>query len=72
MACMVDRTDTYRDMVGRPDGMRPLARSRNRWNDTIKVELQEVRWGSMDWIILAQDRDRWHELVDVVMNLQVT
>jgi len=70
--CMVDRTDTYRDMLGRPDRMRPLARSRHRWNDNIKVDLQEVRWGGMDWIILAQDRDRWRALVDVVMNLRVT
>jgi len=72
VASMVDRTDTYRDMVGRPDGMRPPARSRCRWNDNIKVDLQEVRWGGMDWITLAQDRDRWWAIVDVVMNPWVT
>lgn len=58
MAHIVDRTGAYRDMVGRPEGMRPLARSRHRWDDNIKVDLQEVRWGGMDWITLVQNRDR--------------
>ena len=72
VARMVDRTGAYRDMVGRLEGMRPLARSRHRWDDNIKVDLQEVRWGGMDWITLDQDRGRWRVLVDVVMNLLVT
>ena len=69
---MLDRTDAYRDMEGRPSGRRPLGRPRRIWDDNIKVDLQEVGWGCMDWIALVQDRDRWWALVDVVMNLQVT
>jgi hypothetical protein len=69
---MVDRTGAHRVMVGRLEGMRPLARSRHRWDDNIKVDLQEVRWGGTDWITLDQDRGRWRVLVDVVMNLLVT
>jgi hypothetical protein len=53
--------------------MRPLGRPKHRWEDNIKMDLQEVRWwgGSMDWIDLAQDRDRWQALVHAVMNLWV-
>jgi hypothetical protein len=49
--------------VGRPEGRRPLGRLRRRWEDNIKMYLQEVGWGGMDWIELAQDRDRWRALV---------
>jgi hypothetical protein len=62
----------YRNLVGRPEGRRPLGRLRHRWEDNIKMDLQEVGWGSMDWIDMAQDRDRWRALVSVVMNLRVT
>ena len=58
-------------MTGKPEGKRPIGRPRRRWEDNIKMDLQEVGCGGMDWIELAQDRDRWRELVNVVMNLRV-
>ena len=58
-------------LVGKPEGKRPLGRSRRRWVDNIKMDLQEVGCGYMDWIGLAQDRDRWRTLVSAVMNLRV-
>jgi hypothetical protein len=62
----------YRILVGRPEG-RPFGRPRHRWEDNIKMDLQEVGWGGggMDWIDMAQDRDRWRAVVSVVMNLRV-
>ena len=57
-------------MLGKPEGQRPLGKPRLRWEDNIKMDLQEVGWG-MDWIELAQDRDRWRALVNTVMNLRV-
>jgi hypothetical protein len=56
----------YRDLVGKPEGQRPLGRSRCRWEDNIKIDLQEV-----GWFDLVQDRDRWGALVNTVMNLRV-
>jgi len=61
----------YRILVGKPEGRRPLGRPRLRWEDNIKMDLQEVWCGGMDWFELAQDRDRWRVLVNVVMNLWV-
>ena len=58
-------------MVGNPEGKRPLGRPRRRWEDNIKIDLQEVGYGDVEWIELAHDRDRWQALVKVVMNLQV-
>jgi hypothetical protein len=58
------------DFGGRPEGRQPLGRPRHRWEDNIKMDLQEVGWG-MDWIELAQDRDRWRARVNAVMNLRV-
>ena len=58
-------------MVGKPKGTRPLGRHRCRWKDNIKMDLQEEGCRGMDWIKLAQDRDRWLALVNVVMNFQV-
>jgi hypothetical protein len=55
----------------RPEGRRPLGRPRRRWEDNIKMDLQEVGWGGMNWIEMAQDRDRWRSLVNAVMNLRV-
>ena len=55
----------------KPEGKRPLGRPRLRWEDNIKLDLQEVGCGGMDWIELAQDRDRWPALVNAVMNLRV-
>jgi hypothetical protein len=61
----------YRVLVGKPEGKKPLVRPRCRWEDNIKMEIQEVGCGAMDWIELAQDRERWRELVDAVMNVRV-
>jgi hypothetical protein len=61
----------YNILVGRPEGRRPLGRPRCRWEDNIKVDLREIGFGGVDWIHLAQDRDRWWALVNMVMNLQV-
>ena len=58
-------------MVGNPEGKRRLAGPKSRWEDDIKMNLQEVRCGGMDWIELAQDRERWRALVNAVMNLRV-
>jgi hypothetical protein len=61
----------YRVLVRKPEGKRPLGRPRLRWDDNIKMDLQEVGCGSMDWIELDQDRDRWRVLVSAVINLWV-
>ena len=61
----------YRVLVGKPEGKRPLGRPRRKWVDNITMDLQEVGCGHVDWIGLAQDRDRWRTLVSAVMNLQV-
>ena len=70
MALMGKGRDVYRILVGKPEGKRPLGRSRRRWEDNIKTDLQEVGCGGTDWIELAQDRDRWRALVNAVMNIQ--
>jgi hypothetical protein len=61
----------YRVLVGKPEVKRPMGRSRCRWEDNIKMDLQEVGCGGMDWILLVQDRDRWWAFVNAVMNLWV-
>ena len=71
VACMEERRGSYRVLVGRHDGKRTLGRPRSRWEDNIKMDLQEVGCGGMDWIELAEDRDRWRALVNAVMNLRV-
>ena len=58
-------------MVGKPEGKRPLGRPRRRWEDNIKMDLQEVGCRGVDWIGLTQDRDRWRALVIAIMNLRV-
>jgi hypothetical protein len=69
-ACSVDGEErgVYRVLVGKPEGKRPLERPRCRWENNIRMDLQEVGCGDMDWIGLAQDRDRWWALVNEVMN----
>ena len=67
---MGERRGVYWVLMGKP-GTRPLGRPRHRWEDNIKMDLQEGGWGGMVWIDLAQDRDRWQFLVNVVMNLWV-
>jgi hypothetical protein len=61
----------YRVLVGKPEKKRPLGRPRRRWEDNIKMDLQEVRVGRGDWMELAQDRDRWRALVGTVRNFRV-
>jgi hypothetical protein len=57
--------------MGRPEGRRPLVRHRHRWQDNIKIDLQEVRWGGMNWIDVIQSRDRCWAVVNMVMNVWV-
>jgi hypothetical protein len=66
-----EKRNACRILVGKPEGKRPLGRPRHRWVDNIKMDLREIRWGSMDWIDLAQDRNQWRALVKTVMNLRV-
>ena len=69
VARMGERRGVYRVLVGKPEGNRPLGRPRRRWEDNIKMDLQEVGCRDMDWIKLAQDRNRWRALLTAVMNL---
>jgi len=71
VAYMGEERVVNRVLVGKPEGRRPLGRPRRRWVDYIRMDLQEVGCGYMDWIGLAQDRERWWMLVSAVMNLQV-
>ena len=68
---MGERRGVYRVLMGKPEGKRPLGRSRCRWEDNIKMDLQEVECAGLGWIELAQDRDRWRALVTAVMKLRV-
>jgi len=70
-AYMGHRRGVFWVLVGKPEGKRPLGRPRHTWEDNIKMDLQEVGCGGMDWIELAQDRDRWQPLVNVVTNFRV-
>jgi len=71
VAGMGKRRGVYRAVMGKLEGKRPLGRPRRRWEDNIKMDLQEMGCGGMDWIELAQDRDRWRALVNAVMKLRV-
>jgi hypothetical protein len=68
---MGEKRYEYRLLVRKPEGKRPLGRSRRRWVDSIEKDILEIGWGSVDWIGLAQDRDKWRALVNAVMNLRV-
>ena len=68
MASLGERRGTYRVLVGRPEGKRPFGRPRRRWEDNIKMGLQDLGWGSMDWFNLARDRYRWSALAKAVMS----
>jgi len=69
---MDEERGVYRVLVGKPEGKRALGRPRRRWVDNIRMDIQEVGCGYMDWIGLTQDRDRLRTLVSAVMNLRVT
>ena len=71
VARMGDRTDLYKVLVGKPEGNRTLGRPRRKWQDNIKMDLEEMRYGGVDWIELAQDRDGWRALVTGAMKLRV-
>jgi hypothetical protein len=71
VARMGEGRNVYRVLMGKPEGKRPLGRPRRRWEDGIKMDLEENGWGGVEWIHLAQDRDRWRALVNAVMNLRV-
>jgi hypothetical protein len=68
---MGERRDVYRVLVGKPEGKRPLWRPRHKWEENVKMGLQEVGCRGMDWIDLTQDRNRWRAVVNMVMNLRV-
>jgi hypothetical protein len=71
VARMGEGRNVYRVLVGKPEGKRQLGRQRRRWKDGIKIDLREIGWGGVEWIHLAQDRDRWRAVVNAVMNLRV-
>jgi hypothetical protein len=68
---MGEKRNGNRILMGKPEGKRPLGRSRRRWMDNVKIDLRGIGWDDMDWIYLAQDRDQWRALVNTVMNLRV-
>jgi hypothetical protein len=71
VARMVEKSNTYRSLVEMPDGKRPLVRPRRIWVNNIRMDLGEVGWGDVDWIGLAQDRNKWGALVNLVLNLRI-
>jgi hypothetical protein len=68
---MGEERKVYKVLVGKPEGKRPLGITRRRWEDGIRMDLRETGLGGVDWILLAQDRDRWWAAVSAVMNLRV-
>jgi hypothetical protein len=71
VACVGEKRNAYRLLVGKPEGKRPLGRPRRRWVDNIRMDLVEVGWDDVDWIGLAKDRSRWRALVNSVLNLRI-
>jgi hypothetical protein len=73
-ACSVNggrKRSAYRILAGNPKGNRPLGRPRRKWVGNVEMDLRETVWDGMDWIYLAENRDQWHSLVSMAMNLQV-
>jgi hypothetical protein len=68
---MREERKVYKVLVGKPEGKRPLGRPRRRWEDGVRMNLRDIGLGGVDWIRLAQDRDRWRAVVSAVMNLRV-
>jgi hypothetical protein len=68
---MEEEKNVYRVLMGKPEGKRPLERPKRRWEDGIRLDLREIGWGSVDWFHLAQDRDRWRALANMVMSFRV-
>jgi hypothetical protein len=68
---MGEERKVYKVLVGKPEGKRPLGRPRHRWEDAIRTDLRETGLGGVDWIRMAQDKDRWRAVVSAVMNLRV-
>jgi hypothetical protein len=66
-----ENRNAYRILVGKQEGKRQLGRPRRMWNENIKMDLRELVWRCMDWIDLAEDRDQWRALVNMVMNLRL-
>jgi hypothetical protein len=71
VAHMGEVRGAYNILIGKPEGRRPLGRPRRRWEDNIKMDLGEIGFGDVDWIRLAQDRNRWRDLVNMAMSLRV-
>jgi hypothetical protein len=69
---MGEKRNVYGLLGGKPEGKRPLERPRYRWVNKINMDLVQIEWGGVDWISLAQDRDKWRGLVNAVMNLRVS
>jgi hypothetical protein len=68
---MGEERKVYKVLVGKPEGNRPLGKQRSRWEDRVRIDLREIGLEGVDWIRLAQDRDRWRAVVSTVMNLRV-
>jgi hypothetical protein len=68
---MGEERNVYKVLVGKPEGKKPLGRPRRRWEDGIRMDVGKLDWGSVEWIQLAQYRDRWRAVVNTVMNLWV-
>jgi hypothetical protein len=66
-----EKRNAYMNLVGKPEGKRPIGRHTRRWEDNITIDLREIGWGGVDWVHLAQDRDQWRALVNTVMNLRI-
>jgi hypothetical protein len=69
---MGEKRNTYRILVGKPEGKSPVGRPRRRWVDNIEMDLTEVGWDGMDWIDLGQDSDQWRALVNTAIKLRVS